>query len=66
VNTDKESTLEGPEAGFIQIERFARYKRSSLFGLFDSDKEMKFYNIDTNTQCYKMDYTGNLPMFTLI
>jgi hypothetical protein len=27
----------------------ARYKHSSLFGLFVSNKEKKFYNIDTRT-----------------
>jgi len=31
----------------------ARYKWSSLIGLNNSDKEKKFYNIDTWSQCYK-------------
>ncbi len=31
----------------------ARYKHSSLFGLFVSKKGKKFYNIDTRCQCYK-------------
>ncbi len=31
----------------------AKYKHSSLFGLFMSNEEKKFYNIDTWCQCYK-------------
>ncbi len=31
----------------------ARYKHSSLFGLIISNKEKKFYNIDTWCQSYK-------------
>jgi hypothetical protein len=31
----------------------ASYKHSSLFGLIDSDKGIKFYNLDILCQCHK-------------
>ncbi len=35
------------------MERLARDKGTKLFGLVISDKEKKFYNIDTRWKCYK-------------
>ncbi len=38
----------------------ARYKHSSLFGLFISNEGNKFYNIDTWWQCYKAFFSLSL------
>jgi hypothetical protein len=43
----------------------AGYKRSSLFGLIDSDERKKFYNIATRCQCHKTFFIRNLPIFIL-
>jgi hypothetical protein len=36
----------------------AKYKHSSLFGLFISNEEKKFYNIDTRCQYYKTIFSS--------
>jgi hypothetical protein len=37
----------------MYMERLARDKGTKLFGLVISNKEKKFYNIDTRWKCYK-------------
>jgi hypothetical protein len=40
--------------------KLARHKRSRLFGLFVCEREKRFYNIDTEFQCYETFFLCHL------